>query len=90
MSVNIRYEGSSVWNGYISPDNDFENEDIIITYEQAAQENSFPNDEIFKIYLKMNFNFNQLLNSEEIYKNLPAYKARALIYQSMLLSDNAE
>ena len=70
--------------------NDFENEDIIITYEQAAQENSFPNDEIFKIYLKMNFNFNQLLNSEEIYKNLPAYKARALIYQSMLLSDNAE
>ena len=70
--------------------NDFENEDIIITYEQAAHENSFPNDEIFKIYLKMNFNFNQLLNSEEIYKNLPAYKARALIYQSMLLSDNAE
>ena len=70
--------------------NDFENEDIIITYEQAAQENSFPNDDIFKIYLKMNFNFNQLLNSEEIYKNLPAYKARALIYQSMLLSDNAE
>ena len=30
------------------------------------------------------------MNSEEIYKNLPKYKARALIYQSMLLSDNIE
>ena len=36
----------------------------------------------------MNFNFNQLVNAEEIYKNLPNYKARALIYQSMLLSDS--
>ena len=40
------------------------------TYEQAASENSFENDEIFKIYLKINFNFNQLVNVEEIYKNL--------------------
>ena len=32
-------------------------------------------------------NFNQLANAQEVYKNLPNYKARALIYQSMLLSD---
>ena len=38
----------------------------------------------------MNFNFNQLANSEEMYKNLPNYKARALIYQSLKLSDNVE
>ena len=38
----------------------------------------------------MNFNFNQLVNSQEIYKTLPNYKARALIYQSMLLRDNIE
>ena len=68
--------------------NNFENEEVILTYEQAAAQNSFNNDEIFKIYLKMNFNFNQLLNAEEIYKNLPNYKARALIYQSILLNDN--
>ena len=68
--------------------NNFENEDVILTYEQAAAQNSFENDEIFKIYLKMNFNFQQLVNAQEIYKNLPNYKARALIYQSMLLSDN--
>ena len=61
-----------------------------MSYEQAAAENSFESEEIFKIYLKMNFNFNQLLNSKEIYKNLPNYKARALIYQSLLLNDNVE
>ena len=68
----------------------FENENIILTYEQAAAQNSFANDEIFKIYLKVYFNFHQLVNAQEIYKNLPNYKARALIYQSMLLSDSIE
>ena len=70
--------------------NDFQNEETILTYEQAAQENSFEKSEVFKIYLMASFNFNQLKNSTEVYKNLPGYKARALIYQSMLLSENAE
>ena len=68
----------------------FENEGVISTYEQAAEENSFENDEVFKIYLKVPFNFNQLMNATEVYKNLPNYKARALIYQRMLLSKNIE
>ena len=38
----------------------------------------------------MNFSFNQLSNVQEIYKNLSGYKARALVYQSILLSDNAK
>ena len=66
----------------------FENENVILTYEQAAANDSFEKDGIFKIYLKIDFNFNQLKNASEIYKNLPNYKARALIYQSILLSDN--
>ena len=70
--------------------NNFEDEDVILTYEQAAEENSFDKDEIFKIYLQINYNFNQLVNAEEIHKNLSNYKARALIYQSMLLSDSEE
>jgi len=70
--------------------NNFENEDIIYTYEQAASQHSFDKDEIFKIYLKIDFNFNQLVNSEDLYENMPNYKARALIYQSILLSDNEE
>jgi hypothetical protein len=70
--------------------NNFEDENIILAYEQAAKQNSFDSDEIFKIYLRMNFNFNQLSNAEEIYKNLPNYKARALIYQTIMLSDDVE
>ncbi len=69
---------------------DFEEEDTILTYEQAAEEGSFEKEEIFNIYLRMYFNFNQLVNAKEIYKTLPDYKARALIYQSILLSDNIE
>jgi len=96
---NIQYEPNDttdkyVWR-YLSSANliqtdSFENEDVISTFEKAAAKNTLDNDEIFKIYLKMNFNFNQLINAKEIYKNLPSYKARALIYQSILLSNNVE
>ena len=38
----------------------------------------------------LTFNINQLLNAQEIYKTLPSYKSRALIYQSVLISDGVE
>ena len=69
---------------------DIENEEIILTYEKAASEDSFESDTVFKIYLQMPFTFNQLVNSAEIYKSLPNYKARALIYQSILLTVDPE
>ena len=68
----------------------FEDEEAIITYEKAASQNTFEKQEIFNIYKKIIFNINQLLNAQETYKTLPNYKARALIYQSILLSDNVE
>ena len=96
---NFQYEPNDktdkyIWR-YLSAANliqidNFEDENVILTYELAAAQNSFENDEIFKIYLRMKFNFNQLVNAKEIYKNLPNYKARALIYQSILLSDSGE
>ena len=98
-SDNFKYEPSDktdpyIWRYLTSANlievNNFEDENIILTYEQAAAQDTFDKDEIFNIYLKINFNFNQLSNSQEIYKNLPNYKARALIYQSILLSDNIE
>ena len=98
-SDDFKYEPNEKTNNYIwryltsanlIEVNNLENENIISTYEQAAAKNSFNKDEIFKIYLKMGFNFNQLSNSQEIYKNLSPYKARALIYQSILLTDNIE
>ena len=98
-SDNFKYEPNEKTNKYIwkylssanlIEVNNFEDESVIQTYEQAAAEDSFDTQEIFKIYLKMDFNFNQLMNVEEIYKNLDNYKARALIYQAVLLSDNIE
>ena len=98
-SDNFQYEPNDgtdkyIWR-YLSSVNliqihNFEDENVILTYEQAASKKSFENDEIFKIYLEINFNFNQLINAEEIYKNLTNSKARALIYQSMLLTDSIE
>ena len=38
MPVNIRYEGSSVWNGYISPDYDFENEEFVGNMNEKVAE----------------------------------------------------
>ena len=70
--------------------NDIEDEETIKTYEKAAAENSFESEEIFNIYKQILFNVNQLINATESYKTLPGYKARALIYQSILLSDNIE
>ena len=61
-----------------------------MTYEKAAAEGSFESEEIFNIYLSILFNVNQLINANEVYKNLPSYKARALIYQSILLADDIE
>jgi len=98
-SNNFMYEPNEKTNKYIwkylssanlIEVNNFEDESVIKTYEQAAAEDSFDTQEIFKIYLKMDFNFNQLMNAEDIYKNLDNYKARALIYQAVLLSDNIE
>ena len=48
------------------------------------------NIKINKIYLKMSFSFNQLANATVVHKDLPSYKARALIYQSILLSNDVE
>ena len=83
-----------IWR-YLSSSNlikidDFENEKLISTYEKAAAENSFNSEEIFYVYKQILFNVNQLINATDIYKTLPGFKARALLYQSLLLSENVE
>ena len=69
---------------------DLEDETKFNLYEWAAANNSYNKKELFNIYRKFLFSFDQFLNAEEIYKTFPSYKARALIYQSALLSDNLE
>jgi len=64
-SDNFEYEPNDKTNKYIwrylssanlIQINNFEDENIVSTYEQAAAQNSFENDEIFEIYLKMYLN----------------------------------
>ena len=62
----------------------------ITVYEKAAAEGLVDEEELFNIYYNLNFNLNQLLNAKEMYKTLPSYKARALVYQKMLLSENID
>ena len=69
---------------------DFEDETKFNLYEWAAANNSYNKKELFNIYGKFLFSFDQFLNAEEIYETLPSYKARALIYQTASLSDNLE
>ena len=68
----------------------YDDEETILTYERAAASGSYEKKQIFKIYKNILFNVNQLVNAQEIYKTLPSYKARALIYQKILLVDNVE
>jgi hypothetical protein len=69
---------------------DLEDETKFNLYEWAAASNSYDKKKLFNIYGKFLFSFDQFLNVEEIYKTLPSYKARALIYQTASLSDNLE
>ena len=56
--------------------------------ERAVADETYDSKELFKIYKKILFNINQLLNVSESRKSLPNFKARALLYQSILLSDD--
>jgi len=70
--------------------NTFENREQIKELEIAANKNSLPKLYIFEIYKNIKFNFNDFINTKEIYLTLDSVDARALIYQKVLLSDSIE
>ena len=67
-----------------------ENKNQIKELEIAANNGSLPISYIFEIYKNIKFNFNDFLNTDEVYPELDAVSARALVYQKVLLSDNIE
>jgi len=73
---------------YTSETIDTEDEIKINLLEKATAEGSYNSKELFNIYKKIMFNINQFLDIENSYKSLPNFKARALLYQAILLSDN--
>ena len=46
--------------------------------------------ELFSLYKRFEFTFNQLLTADETYKYLPNFEGRALLYQKILLTYDIE
>ena len=67
-----------------------DNKNQIKELETAANNGSLPISYIFEIYKNIKFNFNDFLNTDEVYPKLDSVSARALVYQKTLLSDNIE
>ncbi len=67
--------------------NDIEIDDVekILLIEKATHDKNYPENDLFKLYEKFQFNINQLLNATEAYKTLSNVEAKALIYQKILL-----
>jgi len=59
--------------------------DKISTIEKAVHDKNYPEKDLFNLYKRFQFNFNQLLNAKDVFKTLPSIEGRALIYQKILL-----
>ena len=59
--------------------------DKILNIEKAVHNKNYSEKDLFEIYMRFQFNINQLLNVKESYKTLSSVEARALIYQKILL-----
>ena len=69
---------------------DFKDNDKIKELEIAANNNRLETSYVLEVYKNIKFNFNDLLNIDEVYQTLDPINARALVYQKILLSDNTE
>tara|TARA_B100000287_G_scaffold314548_1_gene298019 strand:- start:180 stop:1946 length:1767 start_codon:yes stop_codon:yes gene_type:complete len=65
---------------------DFEKINLI---EKAVHDGNYNEEDLFNLYSRYQFNFNQLLSAKENYKTLDKSSQRALIYQKMLLTIDA-
>ena len=55
--------------------------------EKAVNQDNYNEEDLFNLYKRYQFNFNQLLTAKENYKTLDNSSQRALIYQKTLLTD---
>ena len=53
--------------------------------EKAVNNKNYPEKDLLNLYKRFQFNINQLLNAENLYKSLTNIEGRALIYQKILL-----
>ena len=65
---------------------DLEDIEKINLIEKAVHNGNYSEYDLFSLYTRFQFNFNQLLSAKENYKTLDNPSQRALIYQKMLLT----
>ena len=65
---------------------DLEDIEKINLIEKAVHDGNYNEKDLFSLYTRYQFNFNQLLSAKENYKTLDRSSQRALIYQKMLLT----
>ena len=65
---------------------DLEDIEKINLIEKATHDGNYSETDLFNIYTRYQFNFNQLLSAKQNYKTLDKSNQRALIYQKMLLT----
>ena len=81
----------SSFNLLASIDNvDLENEDEILIIEKATHDKNYAEADLFDLYRRFMFNINQLLTVEQSFQVLQNHRARALLYQGILLSKTPE
>jgi hypothetical protein len=56
--------------------------------EKATNDKNYPENDLFTLYKRFQFNINQLLNAEVSHKTLTNVEARALVYQRILLESD--
>ena len=69
---------------------DIEDENKVGLIEKATHDKNYTEAELFNLYKRFQFNINQLLNIKKSYKLLSNIKARALIYQGILITTEIE
>ena len=69
---------------------DIEDSEQVKLVEIATNEDVYEEIELLDLYKRFQFDINQLINVNDSYKLLPDYKGRALLYQRLLLTADAE
>ena len=67
-----------------------EDREKVKSFEKATNEGSYNEADLLDLYTRFQFNIYQIISVFDSYKLLPNYEARALLYQSFLVSKEAD
>ena len=71
-------------------DIDLEDREKIKSFEKATNEGNYKETDLLDLYTRFQFNIYQIISVFDAYKLLPSYEARALLYQTFLVSKDSD